>query len=60
MIILFQLPKKKSHEPEIDEQGKYIKKELNKDQEKIKLYRPLKKGVLTTNCDVPIVFVINK
>ena len=26
----------------------------------MKLYEPLKEGVLTTNCGVPIVFVINK
>ena len=33
---------------------------MGEDQEKIKLNMPLKEGVLTTNCGVPIVFVINK
>jgi dynein light intermediate chain 1 len=47
-------------EPEIDEQGKFIKKTLEEDQIKIKLNTPLKEGVLNTNCGVPIVFVINK
>lgn len=47
-------------EPDIDETGKYIKKPLGEDQEKIKLSMDLKDGVLTTNCGVPIVFVINK
>ena len=47
-------------EPDIDEQGKYIKKPLGEDQEKIKLNIPLKEGVLKTNCGIPIVFVINK
>ena len=47
-------------EPDIDEQGKYIKKPLGEDQEKIKLSIPLKEGVLKTNCGIPIVFVINK
>ena len=47
-------------EPEIDEQGKYIKKPLGEDQEKIKLSMDLKEGVLKINCGIPIVFVINK
>jgi hypothetical protein len=47
-------------EPEIDDQGKNIKKPLDEEQEKIKLNTPLKEGVLKTNIGVPIVFVINK
>jgi hypothetical protein len=33
---------------------------LDEEQVKIKLNMPLKEGVLTTNCGIPIVFVINK
>ena len=33
---------------------------MDEDQVKIKLNMPLKEGVLTTNCGIPIVFVINK
>ena len=47
-------------EPNIDDQGKYIKKPLEEDQVKIKLNTPLKEGVLTINCGVPLVFIINK
>ena len=47
-------------EPEIDEQGKYVKKPLDDDQRKKKLSIDLKDGVLKTNCGVPIVFVMNK
>ena len=47
-------------EPEIDEQGKYIKKPLDDEQRKKKLNIDLKEGVLKTNCGVPIVFVMNK
>ena len=47
-------------EPTYDDQGNYIKKPLGEDQIKIKLNTPLKEGVLTINCGVPLVFVINK
>ena len=47
-------------EPNFDEQENYIKKPLEEDQIKIKLNTPLKEGVLTINCGVPLVFVINK
>ena len=47
-------------EPEIDDQGKYIKKPLDEEQKKKKLDEDLKEGVLKINCGVPIVFVINK
>ena len=47
-------------EPEIDDQGKYIKKPLEEEQKKKKLDEPLKEGVLATNIGVPIVFVVNK
>lgn len=47
-------------EPELDEEGKPITKELTPEEEKEKLKMPLKEGVLKTNCGVPLVFVINK
>jgi len=47
-------------EPEIDEQGKYIKKKMEEEEKKKLLNTPLKEGVLNTNCGIPIVFVINK
>ena len=47
-------------EPELDEEGRPITKELTPEEEKEKLKMPLKEGVLKTNCGVPLVFVINK
>ena len=33
---------------------------MGEEEEKLKLNMPLKEGVLTTNCGIPIIFVINK
>lgn len=47
-------------EPEIDEQGKYIKKKMEEEEKKDLLNSSLNEGVLNTNCGIPIVFVVNK
>ena len=60
LIILVIKIIKLYQEPNIDEQGNYVKKPLEEDQKKKKLNIPLKEGVLTINCGIPIIFVINK
>ena len=47
-------------EAQFDEEGNYKKEILTDDQKQIKLDLPLKEGVLTTNCGVPISIIVNK
>ena len=47
-------------EAQFDEEGNYKKEILSDDQKQIKLDLPLKEGVLTTNCGVPISIIVNK
>lgn len=47
-------------EPELDEEGNLKKEILTDDAKQIKLESPLKEGLLSSNCGVPIVFVVNK
>ncbi len=48
-------------EPQYEEDGKTIKKELLSEESKsLKLEFPLKEGVLKINCGIPIIFVVNK
>lgn len=47
-------------EPQFDEEGNLKKEILTDEQKQIKLELPLKEGVLTTNCGIPIAIVVNK
>lgn len=47
-------------EPQFDEEGNFKKEIMTEEQKQIKLELPLKEGVLTTNCGIPIAFVVNK
>jgi hypothetical protein len=58
MIVIRKI--KLYQDPELDEEGRPITKQLTPEEIKERLKSPLKEGVLKYNCGVPIVFVINK